>query len=348
MSSSALAGTGHGPASTGIRRKPIYTFPSPSSNISTPLRIERYASLPVPHKPPQPSHEVILPPPPVPKSELKASVRPKPKLVRPFRPPLPLYHPSGRLALSLPPLDPAVLGLPMTYSMQIPRNPSAIRASSRTRRPTTKLRDSIGVETQPVLLPVAPATTSVIVVSEKDAQNERDRGRKVQDKDKSATSRRKRPSASKRKRREHEDDGTYPAKRSRNPRRAAGLGNGISASRDASVDPTADFSVDQEETTEVDQPEETKSVGMNHVEGGGSDEMRGSSASEGTETSLPSAVTRSQTHLNGNLALAEKEDDKFRNDVEAIRDKEIMENGKVPQQDDMDIANTSLPEAPDV
>lgn len=55
----------------------------------------------------------------------------------PLELPLPLYHPFGHLALSLPPLDLSSLGLPVLPGS---RNTSR-QSASRVRRPAPELRD---------------------------------------------------------------------------------------------------------------------------------------------------------------------------------------------------------------
>ncbi|KAG6857276.1 hypothetical protein H0H87_007109 [Tephrocybe sp. NHM501043] len=113
----------------------------------------------------------------------------------PMAPPLPLYHPLGRLASSLPPLDPASVGLPL-------RSYDSIRSSTRARRPAVKLRD-VTVEEEPTLLPTA--STSPVV--------------DVEIREKPSPRKRRGGGAPKRKRREVDDgDATYPAKRTRMPR----------------------------------------------------------------------------------------------------------------------------------
>ncbi|KAH7918875.1 hypothetical protein BV22DRAFT_893728 [Leucogyrophana mollusca] len=121
-------------------------------------------------------------------------------------PPLPLYHPLGRLALSLPELDPTTLGLPASIS--IVEDPTR-RSSNRARRPAAKVRDV--EETVASQLPFIDVTPAL--------------GQEPKD----APSPRKRRGGTggggggnKRKRKEPDDgDASYPAKRSRNPRGVA-------------------------------------------------------------------------------------------------------------------------------
>jgi len=117
-------------------------------------------------------------------------------------PSLPLYHPLGRLALSLPDLDPTAFGLPAPAV--IIDDPTR-RSSNRARRPAPKVRDA----NEPAPSP-APSIDAVPEPS-------------PEPKDKPAA-RRRRPAGSgnKRRRREVDDgDATYPAKRTRIPRSSA-------------------------------------------------------------------------------------------------------------------------------
>lgn len=114
-------------------------------------------------------------------------------------PPLSLYHPLGRLASSLPPLDPASVGLP-TPAIRSDDRDAAPRYSARARRPVAKLRD---VDDSPL---VAASTGPAFEVEMKEKHGPKKR----------------RPGGSKRRRREVDDgDATYPAKRTRVPRGAA-------------------------------------------------------------------------------------------------------------------------------
>lgn len=104
--------------------------------------------------------------------------------------PLPLYHPLGRLALSLPLLDPASVGLPVRSA------DSNRRISARARRPVAKLlRD--GVDEDFALITAEPIV-------------------EVETREKSTSRKRKAANGSKRKRKEIDDgDAAYPAKRTR-------------------------------------------------------------------------------------------------------------------------------------
>ncbi|KAL6308173.1 hypothetical protein BKA93DRAFT_602356 [Sparassis latifolia] len=162
--------------------------------------------------PPLYSHSIINPQP--------VQVRPPRTLTSPKRfrkgPPLPLYHPLGHLALSLPELDPAAFGLPSSLTIDDGElaNDAGRRASSRTRRPAPKVRDREGggddndsVTSQANALQNVAAEQAV--PRERSPRKRRGGG----------------GSGGKRKRKEVDDgDGVYPppAKRTRNPR---GTGN---------------------------------------------------------------------------------------------------------------------------
>jgi hypothetical protein len=115
-------------------------------------------------------------------------------------PPLPLFHPFGRLAMSLPPLDPTLFGLPMRA---IPDEAFQPKSSARSRHPTAKLRE---VDDQSI-------TSTVSTIAAVAAREVKER----------PSPRKRRPGPAKRKRKDIDDgDATYPAKRTRIPRATAG------------------------------------------------------------------------------------------------------------------------------
>lgn len=110
-------------------------------------------------------------------------------------PPLPLYHPFGALAISLPPLNPEDYGLPL---LPIPADVEE-KSSSRSRRPSAKIRE---LEEEAV----APTVSSIAAVAAREAKER-------------ASPKKRRTGGAKRKRKDPEDgDATYPAKRTRMPR----------------------------------------------------------------------------------------------------------------------------------
>jgi len=115
-------------------------------------------------------------------------------------PPLPLFHPFGRLAMSLPPLDPTLFGLPMRA---IPDERFQPKSSSRSRRPTAKLREVDDLQ-------LAPTVSTIAAVAAREVKER-------------PSPRKRRSGAAKRKRKDVDDgDATYPAKRTRIPRGTAG------------------------------------------------------------------------------------------------------------------------------
>lgn len=193
-----------------IRRKPKITYQSPSIHYNPPsLRIEGPAlsfSRALTMKAGSTSSS----------SDSNPSIRKKKRKVKKIEdggareksamerpkysmgPPLPLYHPLGRLALSLPELDPATLGLPPLG------NDASRRSSARTRRPAAKLREADEEGASPV-----PATPAIIPMEAKEKPSPKKKGGA-------------RPGAGvKRKRKDIDEDATYPAKKTRNPRGGA-------------------------------------------------------------------------------------------------------------------------------
>jgi hypothetical protein len=153
----------------------------------------------------------------------------KKHVYRTQEPPLPLYHPKGSLALSLPELDPAIFGLSGLavniddHDVRSSQDAEARRLSSRARRPAAKLREIVtGEEEETHIHDTSNAANN----------------KKAQLPDASSQTRlpspRKRRTAGpgtagnaggKRRRKDGDDgDGTYPnpiSRRTRNPRGAA-------------------------------------------------------------------------------------------------------------------------------
>ena len=175
-----------------IRRKPHHTYKSPSAGDHSFLILSSPSS-----KTPSTtalsssaeSHQQII-------DVHKRFARRK----YPMSPPLPLFHPFGRLAMSLPPLDPTLFGLP---TRTIPDETFQPKLSSRSRRPTAKLRE---VDDQSI----APTVSTIAAVAAREVKER-------------PSPRKRRSGAAKRKRKDIDDgDATYPAKRTRIPRGAAG------------------------------------------------------------------------------------------------------------------------------
>ncbi|KAL4074291.1 hypothetical protein V8B97DRAFT_716091 [Scleroderma yunnanense] len=233
-------------AGTSIRRKPIFTYQSPAAHISTlyldkrPLRGTPSPSVSSPspssslapnsttepHTPPSSittlnrdlTHRLTF-------TTVKASSSSPPSYKHPrMSTLLPLYHPFGPLALSLPDLDPTTFGLPAPHVavgglgigisgiFDDPEAASHLRSSNRSRRPAVKLRDATDDTTGAgVSVGASPALVDVTPVPESEAPVKP-----------SPRKRRNGGSGNKRKRKDAEDgDATYPAKRVRNPRSSA-------------------------------------------------------------------------------------------------------------------------------
>lgn len=246
-----------------IRRKPKITYQSPSVHTTTELRIEA-SFKPLPQLASSSSTSSIsstssatialkrnINSKPLPRSTDLIQTLPLPtsspgqKKKYPMGPPLPLYHPLGRLALSLPPLDPSAFGLPPPPPrVQERAIESNRRSSTRSRRPAEKLRDA-EESAASVVPPVEPAPTPVPAPPVKEKASPRKR--------RAAGG----GAGSKRKRKETDDgDAPYPAKRTRNPRGAAAIAAAAAAAAaEALVEPaSAETSVPPTPAPEV--PEE--------------------------------------------------------------------------------------------
>ena len=262
------------PAVSAIRRKPKITYQSPSVHYNPPgLRIEAPAlsfsrAMAVKAGSTSSSSDSN---PSIRKKKRKAKktedegVQKKLAVERPkypMGPPLPLYHPLGRLALSLPELDPATLGLP-----PLPIDGSR-RSSARTRRPAAKLREADDEASSTV--PAVPAVTATTL--------------EVRDKPSPKRKGGARPGAGvKRKRRDLDEDATYPAKKTRNPR----SGPAVSARIPTSEAPSPPEIVPPPATPETSlDTQDEKKPERRSTRSRGSLLRRGSSASEATATSV--------------------------------------------------------------
>ena len=207
-------------------------------------------------------------------------------------PPLPLYHPQGIFALSLPELDPSEFGLPNPINIDdndggLQDNDLSRRASSRTRRPAAKLRDrDRDAADEELLNGVALATAKA-----GDPQA------------RSASPRKRRTgggAGGKRRRKEAEEvDGTYPQppKRTRNPRAvvAGATASPLAGPTVAADDPELDTpampdvqDVDEARSELLDVPELKPSTrSRRNVP---RLKRRGSSASDTTTTSISISI----------------------------------------------------------
>jgi hypothetical protein len=192
-----------GTNSSASRRKPQTTYRSPSLQFPNDLCIERSGQFlrhsPSGHGPPLPTTRTSNASPAhggaagVPANSASAATL-KPKY--PMKPPLPIYHPLGPLALSLPQLD---FGAHPQSSLG--QTDDASRgAASRSRRPAARVRDAADTDSVDASTPLAVPPDAQISPEKPSPRKRRAAGQ----------------SSSRRRRRDADDgDATYPAKRTR-------------------------------------------------------------------------------------------------------------------------------------
>src|SRR6266849_3785448 len=199
-----------GPNSSASRRKPQTTYRSPSLQFPNDLCIERSGQSvrhsPSGHGPPLPTTRTSSNASPahggatgVPANSASAATL-KPKY--PMKPPLPIYHPLGRLALSLPQLD--FSAHPQGSLNQA--DDASRGAASRSRRPAARVRDAADTDSVDASTPLAVPADAQISPEKPSPRKRRAGGQ----------------SSSRRRRRDADDgDATYPAKRTRASRAPA-------------------------------------------------------------------------------------------------------------------------------
>lgn len=184
--------------SSASRRKPQTTYRSPSLQFPNDLRIERsghyirqspsgHGPLPAPTRSSHasPAHGGAAG-----AANIAPAVIVKPKY--PMKPPLPIYHPLGRLALSLPQLDFSVH--PQTSLNQTDGG------APRSRRPVSRTRDVADADSVDAGTPLAVPADAPMPPEKPSPRKRRNGGQ----------------SSSRRRRRDADDgDATYPAKRTR-------------------------------------------------------------------------------------------------------------------------------------
>ena len=302
---------------TGIRRKPKFTYQSPAAHISTlyldkrPSRGISTSSVTSPS-----ASSASLAPNTTSPSTIAADQTPKltfttdrasssslPSYKHPrMNTLLPLYHPFGPLALSLPDLDPTSFGLPAAHviaRLGIFDDADAAlhpRSSSRTRRPAVKLRDatedtpraSVPAGASPSLVDVTPILESEPLLRDKPSPRKRRNG----------------GAGNKRRRRDVDDgDATYPAKRIRNPR----------SSTLASSVPIAGSNTPTPEEINTPSPaegggnEKSRSSGRRSTRARGQPTRRDSTASEATvsSASVSLATGPATGNTSGNMEIDE-------------------------------------------
>lgn len=313
-----------------IRRKPLHTYRSPSVNAATQYHIEGEEAPALIRviftllKPSSVTHHrrsdtTSISSAATTTSSATSTVYSIPATYFRKEPPLPLYHPHGRLALSLPALDPGIFGLPNPVTVDDHavidhENDSVRRSSSRARRPAAKVRDrhrdrDVGEDDTP---PIGTAVNAAHALS-KDGR----------DKTGAASPRKRRAAAgggagggAKRKRKEpDEPDGVHPppAKRTRNPRGAAAVSVPTAASplvnavvvaasanelspieADAEMAATQDV-VAEVESTPVPEPKSVSTRPRRTRNGGAKSRSRNSSASEETTSSASASIAIAPT-----------------------------------------------------
>ncbi|KAF9222629.1 hypothetical protein BS17DRAFT_809290 [Gyrodon lividus] len=276
----------HLPLSAGtatIRRKPVFTNPSPTASTTFRL-LDKFpiTSLGAVSSSPAPkSAQTQLSK--TSKSEFseRRAVTYKPTRHHTHTL-LPLYHPFGALALSVPDLDPTAFGLPAPVAMF---DDPTRRSSNRTRRPAAKLRDADEATTPPL-----PPFIEVIPTPEAEL------------KDKPSPRKRRLAGGgsgggSKKKRKEPDDgDAMYPTKRSRNPR-SSGMASAAAATRTPSgeeASPPASLGHSgASPAAEVGQgePVEEKKPDRRTTRSRGALARRDSTASEATVTSVSASIS---------------------------------------------------------
>ncbi|KAF4620413.1 hypothetical protein D9613_000588 [Agrocybe pediades] len=242
-----------------IRRKPLLTYKSPTPDDHVFIRSPSATTRPKdPTEEPSciPSSSRLNSLPPVSQNASRRGYL--------MAPPLPLFHPFGALAMSLPPLDPTQYGLP------IPSVPDerdyAFSQTARSSLPDARLR-AVQDESQVV------ASSTVSAIAAVAARETKER----------ASPKKRRAGGSKRKRKDAEEtDLTYPAKRTR-PSRGA-VEQSVEDDSPPDVIPTGDVRAATpeglmlSETNEVTKRRSTRAKGTS--------KRRDSSASETSGSAL--------------------------------------------------------------
>jgi hypothetical protein len=253
------------------RRKPQTTYRSPSLQFPNELCIERSGqsirTTPSGLGPPPAPSSRSSQAPPIAVVPAIASIKPK----YPMKPPLPIYHPLGRLALSLPELD---FGA-STQSSLSPADDAARSATSRARRPASRLRDATDLDSVDGNTPLAVPADAPPQLEKPSPRRRRNGGQ----------------TSSRRRRREPDDgDATYPAKRTRANRAPPVLpSEGGSPGNGGADAPDVDGS---EEGTRAPERRSTRSRAAAQAKQ--LPVRRNSSASDKTQTSVSVSIAGSQ------------------------------------------------------
>ncbi|CAK5275331.1 unnamed protein product [Mycena citricolor] len=244
------------PPLTPRRRKPLVTYQSPSADkangVTKPLSKLSHNLAPIPvascSKSSVSSPNIIV----------RASGVPRKRY--PMDPPLPLYHPMGPLAMSLPLLPPSHFGHPDPEPVITPIDELIVdasrRSSARSRRPVAKMRDTaVDREGEDGSASPAPSLPNVGAIAAAAA---------LEIKEKPSPRKRRGAAAAagagvvngvngKRKRKDAEDDATYPAKRTRPTRGAAASLGADESGDDESTGLLAESAMTREPTEEAEE-----------------------------------------------------------------------------------------------
>ncbi|KAI0268734.1 hypothetical protein BC834DRAFT_866981 [Gloeopeniophorella convolvens] len=260
------------------RRKPQTTYRSPSLQFPGELRVERSAQSNRPSPPghgplsastPASRHPSHTPPAPV---TFVRPPSPRPKMNYSMKPPLPIYHPQGKLALSLPELD---FG-EHAQASTTPGDDGMRRSSSRARRPAAKLRDVVDGDGGDAGSPLVPPADTPLLPEKPSPRKRRGGGQ----------------STSRRRRREPDDgDATYPAKRTRATRAPA-----VQASEGGSPAGVGGADAGDGDGAEegVKAPERRSTRSRAAAQAKAPVVRRNSSASDGTQTSVSVSIAASR------------------------------------------------------
>jgi hypothetical protein len=189
-----------------------------------------------------------------------------------MKPPLPIYHPLGRLALSLPELDFRAHG---QNSSSSPADDLARNATSRTRRPPNRVRDAADPDSIDANTPLSVPADAPPQVEKPSPRRRRNGGQ----------------TSSRRRRREADDgDATYPAKRTRANRAPVVLPSDVGSPGNGGAD--AQDVDGSEEGTRAPERRSTRSRAAAQAKQ--LPVRRNSSASDRTQTSVSVSIAGSQ------------------------------------------------------
>ncbi|KDR75404.1 hypothetical protein GALMADRAFT_554125 [Galerina marginata CBS 339.88] len=286
-----------------IRRKPQVTYKSPSAedHVIIILPLSRRSDPPVAKLDPMPSSSRSAHTPKTHGLGITTHRR------YPTTPSLPLFHPFGHLAMSLPPLDPTQYGLPVTSTPDDMDH----QPSTRLRRPAAKLREFREAEED--MISASPTVSTIAAVAAREAKER-------------ASPRKRRTGGAKRKRKDADDgDATYPAKRTRIPRGVPG--------QNLEDDNSMDFvqSIDTTGITEVfsDLNDTSK---RRSTRAKGSLKRRDSSASETTSNSASANVAPGQATVASSSTETPRKAEAADQSLVEDDDKEEKEEGELSEE----------------